>query len=483
MKRICLCALLLPPALHLNAQGKTYSVYTTNDSMVHTISSKYEAGSFLHRVIMGSNYRKTWSTPVKFPVFHLSSSAFTIEKLGGGEQTKSLRLKDGKGRKWVLRTVDKNVEPAVPARLRNTFVETIVQDMISASYPYSHIIVGKLSQAADIVAPVPEMFFVADDAALGPYRSIFANTICTIEQYEPTPDGSDTKETEEVFEKIREADDLVLQKKFLKIRLMDVLVGDWDRHMDQLRWGSVDSTNLTLHYAIPRDRDNAFFHSGGLLPFFTKLSFMPHLTGFKKSSSNIKMLNKKAWDLDRTFLNKLDAATWQETIKNFQETMSDSVIETAINSLPASIVALDGEELITKLKSRRNGLLKNGMKYYKFLSKHITINGSDEEDLFVVSGKDDQLEITIYQLKKNKTRIKIYERTLHPSETRLVYLNGLKGNDHFMLEETARSKIRLKISGNEDKDIYEVKGRTKNKILERQPEDVVQRKATGFSSK
>ena len=481
MKRICLPALTMLLALKLGAQQKINisSAYIAKDTVISSISSRYEARSFLHRMIMGSNYRKTWSTPVRFPVFYLSRSEFKIEKLGGGEQTKSLRLKDRNGKRWVLRTVDKNVEPAVPKKLRNTFVENIVQDMISASYPYSHILVGKLSDYADIIAPVPENYYVADDPALGNYRSIFANTICTLEEYEPTYDGSDTKETEEVLEKIREADDLVLQKKFLKIRLMDMLVGDWDRHMDQLRWGSVDSTNLTLHYAIPRDRDNAFFNSGGLLPFFAKISFMPHITGFKKNSSNIKMLSKKAWGLDRTFLNKLDARAWEEVIKDFQQIITDAVVEETINVLPPDIIALDGEELSAKIKSRRNGLLKNAMKYYRFLSSQVTISGSDEEDLFIVSGQNGKLLVTVYQLKKNQPRLKVYERTLYRSETRLVYLNGLKGNDRFVLDETAKSNIKMEISGDEDKDIYEVKGRIKTNSIDKTDEDIMKLNTSG----
>ncbi len=480
-KRFFIQVWLLSFALLVFGQDKkTFSPgYATTDSSTVRISTKYEAGSFLHRAIMGSNYRKTWNAPVKLPVFYLSKSGFKIEKLGGGEQTKSLRVKDRNGKLWVLRTVDKDVTPAVPKTLRNTFIKNIVQDMISASYPYSHVLVGKLSQAADIIAPVPELYLVADDAALGAYRSIFANTICSLEQYEPTPDGSDTKETEDVLKKVREADDLVLQKKFLKIRLMDMLVGDWDRHMDQLRWGSVDSTNLTLHYAIPRDRDNALFYAGGVLPLFAKISFMPHITGFTKKSTNIKMLNKKAWGLDRTFLNKLDAKTWQETIKQFQNTITDAVIGEAVNSLPANVVAMDGEMLISKLKSRRDGLLKNGMKYYRFLSRQVTINGSDEEDLFVISRNQELLQVSVYQLKKNGTKLKVYERHLHPSETGVVYLNGLKGNDHFQIGDISGSKIHLRISGDEDKDIYEVAGQIKAKMLDKQAEDIVRTNVPG----
>jgi hypothetical protein len=476
MMRICLQAVFFLLVLKLNAQESTHTspIYSTSDSVVSNISSKYTSNSFLHRFIMGKNYRKTWNTPVKFPVFYLSKSPFTIEKLGGGQQTKSLRLKDQQGRDWVLRTVDKTVEKAIPKITRNTLVEKVVQDMVSASFPYGHVIVGQLSKAAGIIAPEPKLYFVADDTALGPYRSIFAHTICDLEQREPTPDNSDTKSTETVLEKTRsESDHLVRQKEYLRTRLMDVLVGDWDRHDDQWRWGVIDSTNEKIYYAIPRDRDNAFFHSGGLLPFLAKLTFMPYISGFSKNSSNIIRLSKKAWPLDKMLLNELDADDWANVINTFQQHVSDSAIEGSVRVLPQKIYALNGEELITKLKSRRDGLLKNGMKYYSFLSKKVTIDGSDERDLFIVSGKGNQIKVAVYQARENSPHLKTYERVFDPSETKTIYLNGLKSDDRFLLQQTASSKIKLLINGNEGVDVYEVMGKVKAEIMDTMEDNLV----------
>src|SRR5688500_14539416 len=56
-------------------------------------------------VWMGSNYRTEWNTPVKAPVLDLTG--LTPTKLGGGKQTKSLRLEDANGREYVLRSIQK----------------------------------------------------------------------------------------------------------------------------------------------------------------------------------------------------------------------------------------------------------------------------------------------------------------------------------------------------------------------------------------
>lgn len=469
---ISLLILLPAQKLAAQAQEKILYPYTAKDSMVTVISTRYEPRSFLHKIIMGKNYRNTWSTPVKLPVLRLKGSEFIIEKLGGGQQTKSLRLKDKNGKEWALRKVDKDVGGAVPKSLTNTIVEKLVQDMISASLPYSHVIVANLSRAAGIIAPMPVMYFVADDAALGEHRSIFANTVCTLEEREPN--HVNVEDTENILQKLTQGNEhLILQKKILSVRLMDMLVGDWDRHGGQLSWSVIDSGNTKYYYAIPRDRDNALFYSGGLLPRFARMTFMPYISGFKKNSSNIKKLSKKAWDLDGMFLNELDAFAWQQIITDFQRSISDEVIEASVKMLPAPVYEMDGKKIIEKIKGRREGLMKNAMKYYRFLSETVTINGSDEEDLFVASEKGDQLLVSVYQLKKDQPQLIIYERSFDRSETRLVYINGLKGNDRFMFNGTARSGIRINVNGNEGKDVYEAKGRIKTKILNKEEVDVV----------
>ena len=467
--------LFLLPAQQLVAQGyqKIVYPYVAKDSAVTVISKRYQPKSFLHKVIMGKNYRNTWSTAIQLPIFRLTGSGFTVEKLGGGQQTKSLRLRDKEGREWALRTVDKEVSGALPKSLNNTIVEKVVQDMISASHPYSHIIVGNLSKAAGIIAAMPVMFLVADDPALGEYRSIFANTVCTLEEREPTPDRSSTEDTEEFLKKLNaENDHLVAQKRLLQARLMDMLVGDWDRHEGQVSWASFDSANTKVYYVIPRDRDNALFYSGGLVPRFARLTFMKHISGFKKSASNIKKLSKKAWEFDRMFLNELDANSWQQIIKEFQTKISDSVIVASVQTLPPAVYELDGEKMIKKLKNRRDGLLEYGMKYYEFISSTVTINGSNEEEIFMATTKGNKLNVTMYR-KSSQGPQKIYERSFNRSETNFVHLDGLGGNDQFIIDGTADSKIKLKLYGNGGKDLYDIKGNTKSEIFDTKSESNV----------
>ena len=109
--------------------------------------------------------------------------------------------------------------------------------MVSAEHPYGALVVPLLADAAQVVHSEPKYYFVPDDPALGLYRKIFANKICLLESYEPGSDESDTKSTAKVIDKlIDDSKNHVDQEAVLRARLLDMMIGDWDRHFDQWRF-------------------------------------------------------------------------------------------------------------------------------------------------------------------------------------------------------------------------------------------------------
>lgn len=439
---------------------KNIAFAQVKDSVVHSASTKYRHASFLRKFFMGKNYRKEWSVPVAVPVFNLTKSGLEIKELGGGMQTKSLKLEDKNDIEWALRSVDKDAQGALPPNMRKRFFIAVVQDMISASHPYGSLTVGHLAKAAGIVAPQPVLYFVPDDPAFGEYRKTFANTLCFLEEREPTPDRTKAVDTEDVLEEIVEENDhLILQQEVLKARLMDMLVADWDRHADQWKWGIRKKNGNNLYYAIPRDRDQAFFMSRGLVPRIAKLTAMRYISSFTKRSKGLKNLNYKAWKFDKVFLNELDKEQWEKIIKQFQISLTDTVVEAAVKKMPKEVYAISGQKLESRLISRRNTLLQNALKYYDFISGTVDITGTKEKEAFSVFSKGDKLVVQVHRLnKENKKASLIYERAFVPKETGRIFLKGLDGEDQFFVEKGADSKIKVYIEGGKGSDTYDVQG-------------------------
>jgi len=96
---------------------------------------------------------------------------------------------------------------------------------------------------------------------------------------------------------------------------------------------------------------------------------MPHINKFNKSGRGINKLGKKTKELDKQITSPLKKEDWETIIKEFQKNVSDTVIVSALKKQPPEIFAIRGNELIEKLKLRRDGLLKQVMKYYDFLQR------------------------------------------------------------------------------------------------------------------
>src|SRR5215470_12831554 len=97
----------------------------------------------------GKHYRKEWATPVSFPILHISTAYGGLKplKVGGGHETKTLRLISSDGKEYVLRTVDKSLDVLVPNYLRGTAINDLVNDQVSTANPYAPLAIPTLADS------------------------------------------------------------------------------------------------------------------------------------------------------------------------------------------------------------------------------------------------------------------------------------------------------------------------------------------------
>jgi hypothetical protein len=440
------------------------------DSAVMAANADYADVSGFKRMMMGNNYRKEWATPVKLKVLdiHTEHGGLKIEGLGGGNQSKSLHLKDSSGMKWTLRTLNKDPTKAVPQHFRHTFAAGIVQDMISAANPYGALPVPVLASALGLVHSTPQYFIVPDDYSLGIYRPIFANTMCLLEEQNPTLDGSKGISTIKVFNKLRDKDNhKVDQHMLLKARMLDFLIADYDRHQDQWKWGKIDTGRQKIYYPIPHDRDQSLFYSDGLVMKSATSQLLPFLKGFRYDMPRPRWLGYVARYFDRTYLNELDADEWKQVLQEFKTELTDSVISASVKKFPPEIAVLDSTVVVAKLKSRRDLMPEKGMVYYKFISKRVNILGSNKDEYFHVSKTEKGLMVNVYTRKKDDdSGMLMYSRKFDPRVTKEIRMYGFNGNDRFDVDDDVRAKIKIRFIGGQGVDTFNVKGRVPNYIYD-----------------
>ena len=204
---------------------------------------RYRAGP-LHRLILGQHYRDLWTTKVEVKVLDLETFAGGLQPIrsGGGRQTRSLRFLGADGREYSCRSVDKDPSAILDPILRETVVEDLVQDGISAAHPFGALVAAPVLEAASVLHVDPQLVLLPDDPGLGEFRDEFAGMLCLIEERPDENEGDRTAfggtnrviSSERLMERLDEGpQDRVDARAFLTARIVDLFLGDWDRHRGQ----------------------------------------------------------------------------------------------------------------------------------------------------------------------------------------------------------------------------------------------------------
>jgi hypothetical protein len=450
-----LVALLLGAAAPLAAQTTTPNrQQLTPGSTVSVTPGDYRAG-WLHRLFFGDHYRNLWSTPVKVEVLDLSAigGGLTPTEKGGGKQTKSLRFKSKEGREYAFRSVNKDPSPLLPPELRETLVESIFQDQISASHPAGALVVPPLLEAVGVRSAPPRLFVMPDDATLGEFRQEFAGMLGTLEERATeAEDGApgfagavDVNDTDEMFKKLdRNPDERVSVRQYLAARLMDLFLGDWDRHEGQWKWIQVGSKDA-MYQPVPYDRDQAFVRYDGFLLDLARMSGYPQLVDFGTSYPSMTGLHWNARFVDRRLLTGLERAVWDSVANELQGKLTDRVIDDAVRELPPEYYALDGARLAAALKARRDKLPRAANQLYDLLAGQVDVRATGESDVVTARrGGDGSLELTVADRRKDGTLKEPYfRRRFLGSETDDVRLFLLGGADSVSVTGSGGPRLRL----------------------------------------
>jgi len=458
-----LLGLLLLP-LSLFAQQQT----RIGDSVTVAIAPEYDQVSKVHRDFLGENYRKLWALPVKMRVLDISKErgGLKIDKLGGGNQTRSIRFVDPQGKEWVLRTIQKYPDRALPPNLRATVAKDIVQDQVSTGHPFAALIVPVLAEALQLEHANPELVYVGDDPGLGEYRKEFANAPYYFEERAPLALDK-TQSTDKVQEKLQEDNDHLLnQKLVLRARLLDFVIGDWDRHEDNWRWTSDKDNGVTRYDPIPRDRDKVFYKTSGIFPWVLSHQWLKsNLQPYSDNIRDVNGWNFNARYFDRYFLNELSEKDWKAEILYVQEHISPTLVAEALRQMPAPALKYNYEELSVALNGRVKHLEEIALTYYKFLAQKVDIAASDKREYFSIVHKDDgRIALKIENIKKDGTNGRtVYQRTFDPKMTEEIRLYGFAGEDVFDVSGTKKSPIVVRMVGGADKDVFKFDAGLDNK--------------------
>ncbi|MDU0370167.1 hypothetical protein ACFPAF_07185 [Hymenobacter endophyticus] len=440
------------------------------DSARVTAGRHYQRGP-LGRLLLGRHYRRVWAQPVTVPVFSPQTAVaggLKFGKMGGGFQTTSVTMVGADGRSYALRSLDKDPYRTLPKVLRQGFILTTVRDATSAGMPYGALVVPALVEAAGLPHTSPQVFYVRnDETGLGAASERLRGKVVLLEEkFEGKQNiagslagAQDLEESEDVLEeRYASAKHQLDGESFVRARLLDLWLGDWDRHEGQWNWAAyAQPSGRTLWKPIPQDRDQVFFRfDDGLLPWLGSKAVAKFRT-FGPRIESVEGYTRNAAFIDERALAAVPRAAYQRAALSLQQRLTDAVIEQAVRQgLPREVYALEGATIIASLKSRRSMLPQAAEEFYRLKARQVVVAGSDEAERFVVERRNDTATVvSVYALplsKKNPASSLLYQRSFNPADTRTVVLHGLEGKDEFLVSGRVRHSPFIDIYGGPGED-------------------------------
>jgi hypothetical protein len=431
----------------------------------------WNLGAF--KPVIGSFYSEAYNLDMPWPTLDLATEqgGFEVKGLGGGLQTNSLRLKDTNGGSWVLRAVTKDPSRLLPWPQNQTaFINRLVEHAYTAEHPEAPLAVARLSEAVGVLHAEPRLYYLPDQERLGRYRGLFANQLVMLEQRPTPPKNGDVPEslvgsqspdgptvirtTDETLDKALDDPyaNRIDQEDMLRARLVDMLIGDWDRHHGQWRFAGVPNRDGTRTWRpIARDRDQAFTnYDGAIIPIMKLAVPQARMVGkFDGHYGSIAWLNYPARNIDPTLLNQLTHDRWLAIAREAQGHLTDEVIDEAMATWQPKTYALDGSRIAQSLKMRRDQLVDAADKYYSELSRNVDILGSTRADLIDIWFEPAGIVHVTVRAKPvdHSDAPPFFDRTFYPSETQELRIYALEGDDTLQVHDDHKTPIGVRFIG------------------------------------
>ena len=438
----------------------------------------------------GDHYRYIYGMDIDVPVATLDTlyGGLKYVRKGGAHQTRSIRLINNEGKIYAIRAVKKSAvqflqsvafkKVYVKDELRETLTEDLVLDFYTSGHPFANLTIPDLSDAIGLYHTNPELFYIPKHPDLGKYNEDYGDELYIIEERPDdtfldvesfgNPDAIES--TYDVLENLRKDEKYgVDEPGFIKARLFDMLIGDWDRHYDQWRWSRFNiSDDEVLYRPIPRDRDQAFSNYDGALFDVLKV-LMPGTRQFQVFNEEIKdidWINLAGIKIDRAFIQKSSKEVWLEQAKYIQENLTDEVIDIAFSKLPEELQDDTTFGIKENLKSRRADLVEIASRYYEFLSELVIITATDKEDYIEITRHDNSTKISLSRIKKGKVQKPYKERIVFSDETKEIWVYGLDDDDQFVVNGEGKNPVFVRIIGGQNNDVYTIENGRRVKVYD-----------------
>ncbi len=451
------------------------SLWAQKDTITTGIypKSKTQKSSFYKKII-GENYREVYSTPIV-------AQRVSLDTLYGGlypteiqsmNQATVLILKNKKGQYYRMQPLKKRAidyfnntiyqDKYTEKGIKDSQFEAFVEDMNTTTHPYASVVVPFLSEATQVYYTRPQIFYVHIQDVLADFE--FGDGLYLIEEHLSTTTSQkfgwgtplEIITTNQLIQNLDNNPNHQVDAAFyVRTRLMDIVLGDNDRTVEQWYWAKFKENNQVMYRPIPRDRSNVFSTYEG---YFSDL--IPEIIPIKEYNPSylsvlpeVRKAIKNSLSLDTRLMQSITLGEVYEQAEWIKNRLTDAVINSAFEKIPKEAIDYQWVEVKRALQYRRDNLLKIAKEFHTIIAKNVIITASNKKDL-----------ITITRLQNGLTTIKIahanqtyFEGEYKQNKTQEIWIYALDGEDIIEVKgEEEVNIIPIKIVGGTQNDWFKI---------------------------
>lgn len=485
LEKLARISVISKPKIFENNFPETFPA--THSSTIY--AEKLTQKGKVYRWLWGENYRKYYGLPINAKTANISelNGGYTPFREGGGNQSNSLRLKSKDGQEFVMRGIKKSAVRFLNAQafkkktfgneLNNTFPERFLLDFYTTSHPFTGFAVNNMAGKLNLFHSNPELYYIPKQKGLGEYNANYGDELYMIEErFSSDPktlayldNATDILSTDDVLKNLRKDSEKysVDQKLYLRARIFDMLIGDWDRHDDQWKWAEYKNGNKIVYKPIPRDRDQAFSnYDGAAFKFIMNIPMIRHMKSFKDEIKNVRWMNMEPYPLDLIFAKSSTEKDWIEQAKYIQQNLTDADIDDAFKNLPKEVQDETISDIQRKLKLRKGKIESSAVEYYYILQEKVSLAGTVNPDKFVIVKNKNSVDVKQYKINKDKSEELVFEKSYDDKKTKELWIYGLDDDDIYEVSGNERPRINIRLIGGYNHDVYNVSNGSKVKIYD-----------------
>lgn len=445
----------------------------TNLHRTDTVSiygGKFKKHGAFYNWMWGEHYRSLYSIPVDAEKINLKIWSGGLTLVEHVPNLHGLLLQNNQKQYYLLKVLGlptSFVESSFFRKVynfdlyKNTYLGDFIKEAATIENPFGIVISDNLAQKLKLNANQIRLFQVSDSSSnmiLG--NTYINNKLASVYRFPDLDSLNILTQVDSLLSNIHYDKGQLNNEVYLKTRLFDMLIGDWNKIPENWGWLSVKDSLDSRYTPIVLDRSHAFTKVDGV--FFKRLLGMlglDFITNYDGKMPNVSKMNKLGYPLDLALTANCTEEDWLRQAQYIQNTLTDSVLRETFLLLPQELQITDFEIILKDLRSRRSLLDKMAKEYYKQLQKRVILVANDE-NIRIETVDNKNLQIRFIDKETDK---QAFDKTYNAHNTKEIWLYTLGDSSDVVLNKKSKA-IPLSLIDQKGTNNYTIHAGAKTRI-------------------